>query len=227
MLKIEDYPKWVAVDGPGHPGNPGKVLVENADQEAEAAATGKGPEHLNPPVDEARAQAQAVAPVAQALTGGVSDKPLGEQSRAEMCATLASILIQSPLSDDEIRSQIEALQHWLDHRDARPGDDEDRPEFDHASDAGPAPAKDVAGDTITPPQDQEANKDQLAPGERTQPLPEPDQATGTTPPELEEREAGTQPAVDQVKQAETPTDEPLPPEEGGAPAAKAKAAKAK
>jgi hypothetical protein len=219
-VKIQEYPKWVAVDGPGHPANPGKVLVENEEQEVAAIDSGKGPDHLNPPVDEARATAVAVAPIAQILAGGVSDKPLAEQSRDELCATMAALFVQSPLSDDEIRKEVESLQRYLD----RGKGNEHGQEGDAKEDLqDPIQSiTDAAGDPVPPPADQEANKDGLDPATRTLPLPDAEQGADARPDEAKEREAGDKPATDQIAAAETAPDEKKPPEQGGAKASRAK-----
>jgi hypothetical protein len=220
-VKIQEYPKWVAVSGPGHPANPGKVLVENEEQEVAAIDTGKGPDHLNPPVDEERATAVAVAPIAQILAGGVSDKPLSEQSREELCATMAALVVQSPLSDDEIREQVEGLKSYLERRGLGsngPDDHEDKEELRDPIE----PITDAAGDPVPPPVDQEANKDGLDPATRTLPLPDAEQGADARPEAAKEREAGDKPATDQVAAAETAPDEKQPPEQGGAKASRAK-----
>lgn len=40
-MEPQEYPKWVPVEGDGHPDYPGHALVNDADEEAEA--TGKKP----------------------------------------------------------------------------------------------------------------------------------------------------------------------------------------
>ena len=37
MSEVQEYPKWVAVEGDGDPDYPGHALVEDADGEAELA----------------------------------------------------------------------------------------------------------------------------------------------------------------------------------------------
>lgn len=240
---MTEFPKWLAVDGPGHPGNPGKVLVENEEQEAEALRTGTGPDYLNPVLDEGRANIIASAPVAEILADGQDSKPIAEQNRAEMVATMATLMMRSPLSDDDIRKEVQNLQDWLSARDAERAEDEERDDddanhqsadddiaaaaepIDPSESGGPGrdehegdvePATDAAGEKVPPPADQEANKDQLADGERTLPIAKADQATDARPDDAKEREAGTTTATDQIEQALTPPDEKSPPEEGGA-----------
>ena len=42
MSEVQEYPKWVAVEGDGDPVQPGYVLVEDADGEAELAKPKRG-----------------------------------------------------------------------------------------------------------------------------------------------------------------------------------------
>ena len=42
MSDVQEYPKWVATDGEGHPDNPGHALVGSAEEE-KAAKPAKAP----------------------------------------------------------------------------------------------------------------------------------------------------------------------------------------
>lgn len=42
MTEVQEYPKWVEVEGDGHPDQPGHVLVEDADEEAALAKPKRG-----------------------------------------------------------------------------------------------------------------------------------------------------------------------------------------
>lgn len=219
---MQEYPKWIAVSGPGHPQNPGKVLVENEDQEREALATGEGPAELNPPMDEKRSEAAQLAPVAALLADGAPTKEIKDQDRGELIATLSVLIMTSTLSDDEIREQVDAFKRWEEARQGGDYDDladrlaggDDRRTVDDMSER--EPLKDAAGDEVAPPQDQEANKDQLGAGERTLNEAESAPGNGDGAGAPEDREAGTHPATDATKQALTDPDETKPPEEGGA-----------
>ena len=111
---MQEFPKWVKVDGKGHPHNPGHVLVETEDQEREALATGQGPRELNPPQDEDVAK----EPVEVGRADGTveianetaEDKPLADQDRKELIATLVRETITDEVEDNHLRSAIEAAR---------------------------------------------------------------------------------------------------------------------
>jgi hypothetical protein len=201
-----EYPKWIDVDGAGHPQNKGRVLVENADQERAALATGKGPDHLNP------GQSDNATDTVRADLTDLADKSIGDMNREELIATLVAVSITDEVTDDDLRDLIDRA------REARSGNHDDE-------ELHPEPIVDAAGEKAPPPQDQEANKDQLGASEvRTQPLPEAAPGTDARSDDAKAREPASAPASDPVAQAQTAPDEKKPPEEGGT---KAKASAAK
>lgn len=94
-----EYPKWIdaPAGNPGHPQNPGKVLVENEDQEREVKAGGEPPRDLNPAADPKDA-----APA--------DDKPVADMSREELISTLVRESITDDVSDDQLRESIQHLR---------------------------------------------------------------------------------------------------------------------
>ena len=91
-----EYPKWVKVDGPGHPQNPGHVLVETEDQEREVLSGGEAPRDLNPEASE--------KPTPE------GEKPIEEMSREDLISTLVRESITDDVTDDQLRDSIERLR---------------------------------------------------------------------------------------------------------------------
>lgn len=113
-MRHDEYPKWVKVDGKGHPQNPGHVLVENEDQERDALATGEGPRELNPPRDEdvpkEPVEVGRADGTVEIANEPAEDKPLAEQSRKELIDTLVRETITDEVEDDHLRSAIEVAR---------------------------------------------------------------------------------------------------------------------
>lgn len=127
-----EYPKWVKVEGPGHPQNPGHVLVENEDQEREVAAGGVAPRELNP-ADAAKAEPEG-------------EKSIDDMGREDLISTLVRESITDDVTDDQLRDSIKHLRNRQDDR--APGDERD----------GGDPLKDAEGKDVPPPATEEANK---------------------------------------------------------------------
>lgn len=172
-----EYPKWIDAPkgNPGHPQNPGKVLVENEDQEREVQAGGEPPRDLNPAADEGSPSTPA------------TEKPVADMSREELISTLVRESITDDVTDEQLRDSIERLR--------------DR--------GNPSPLTDAAGDNVSPPVDQEANKGKDD-GEEGRTLPEakPEPATDARPEEAKGKEPDDKPAGNITKAAATPPDAP-------------------
>lgn len=197
---MQEYPKWLPVSGPGHPQNPGHVLVENEDQEAEALASGQGPADLNPPPDPGQ-------------------KSLDEMSRDELIAILVKEGIPDDMSDDEIRN---AIRHGREAKaDAARQEQEDAEHDREAREAGgdhgdglqtttapkaskPAP-KDAKGDAIPADVADEANKGGDT-DTRTAPAAKSAQETDARPDDAKAKEADDAPAGNVTEVAATPKD---------------------
>lgn len=114
-----EYPKWVKVDGPGHPQNPGHVLVETEDQEREVLSGGEAPRDLNPEASE--------KPKPE------GEKPIEEMSREDLISTLVRESITDDVTDDQLRESIARLRDR--HADDKPAE----PLKDAAGDDVPPP----------------------------------------------------------------------------------------
>lgn len=195
---MQEYPKWVRTDGPGHPQNPGFLLVENEEQEATAIAEGTGPADLNPPAE-------------------ASQKTLDEMDRADLIQVLVAEGIPDDMSDDEIRN---AIRHGREAREQHVKEDQEEAERDRlAREAGgdhgdgqqtdqtapndPEARTDAAGEKIPPNVADEANKgDNAAP--RTAPEAKTAAATDTRPDDAKKKEADDKPAGSVTEAAATP-----------------------
>lgn len=193
-----EYPKWVPVNGPGHPQNPGFVLVANEDEERQAQSTGAGPADLNPPPD-------------------AGQKTLEEMDRDELKQILLREGIPDDMTDDDIR---DAIRHGREKRaaDADEAADKARAEFEKRSAGGDhgdgsqtlaipraddkAP-EDAAGDKVAPDPADEANKAGTDPG-RTSPAAKSAPATDTRPDEAKDKIADDKPAANVTDAAATP-----------------------
>lgn len=115
----QEYPKWIdAPEGnPGHPQNPGKVLVESEDQERDVLAGGEPPRELNPMAEPAAAPAD--------------EKPIDDMSREELISVLVRESITADVTDEQLRDSIRRL------RDHVAGKDE--PDVDAAGEKVPPP----------------------------------------------------------------------------------------
>jgi hypothetical protein len=195
-----EYPKWLPVDGPGHPQHPGHVLVENEDQEAEALASGKGPAALNPPPD-------------------AGQKSLDEMNRDELIAVLVAEGIPDDMSDDEIRNAIrhgreskaekarqqqEDAEHDREAREAG-GDHGDGLQTTTAPKASAKAPTDSAGDAISPDPADEANKGGDT-DTRTAPAAKSASETDGRPDDAKAKIAADKPAGNVTEVAETPKD---------------------
>lgn len=195
---MHEFPKWVPVKGPGHPQNPGFVLVENEDQERTAAAEGEGPADLNPPPE-------------------AGQKTLAEMDRDELKQTLVREGIPDDMTDDDIRAAIESgrerraeyqrqdAEEAEQRREARNagGDHGDGMQTDRVPPADTEERKDAKGDTIAPDTADEANKGgdnatRTAPEAKTAP------ATDSRSDEAKKKEADDKPAGNVTEVAATP-----------------------
>lgn len=175
----EEYPKWVKVEGPGHPQNPGFVLVENEDQELEVLSGGEAPRDLNPEAAE--------KPEPE------GEKEIDEMGRDDLVAALVKESITDDVTDGQLRDSLKRL------RERR------EPEPDDKAAGNGEPLKDAEGKDVPPPVDQEANKGGDL-GEEGRKLPEakPAAATQAVPDEAKEKVADDKPAGNITEAAATP-----------------------
>lgn len=90
-MPFEAYPKWLPIDGPGHPQNPGFVLVENEDQEKAVLAGEAPPAHLNPaPAD--------------------AGKDPVNMTRPELIDAVAAEMTNSKITDDDLRTALASIR---------------------------------------------------------------------------------------------------------------------
>lgn len=195
---MQDYPKWLPVNGPGHPQKPGYVLVENEDQELEAMESGKGPAALNPPPD-------------------AGQKSLDEMDRDKLKHVLLSEGIPDDMSDDEIRT---AIKHGRERRaqiadeDAKAareeyekraagGDHGDGEQTDAVPKADDDAPEDASGDKIAPDTADEANKAGVD-SKRTLPGAKSAPGNDSRPDEAKDKVADDKPATSVVDAAATP-----------------------
>jgi len=195
---FDRYPMWIDVDGPGHPQNPGKVLVNNEDEEREAKASGKGPAADNPPPDPGQ-------------------KSIDDMDRDELVATLVREGIPEDMSDDEIRNAIKhgrearaehARQDAEDaerDREAREagGDHGDGLQTDQAPKGDTDAPVDASGDKIAPNPADEANKVVGDDTTRDAPAAKSSPATDNRTDEAKKKVADDKPAGNVTDQAAT------------------------
>jgi len=196
---MHEYPKWVAVDGPGHPQNPGFVLVDNEEQERAASEQGKGPADLNPPPD-------------------AGQKALADMDRDELKQVLLREGIPDDMTDDDIRSAIEhgrerrAEHQRQDAEDAKHdaevreagGDHGDGLQTADAPKGNAEPGKDAEGNAIPPDTADEANKVTGDDATRTAPAAASSPATDSRSDEAKEKAADDAPAGNVTEAAATP-----------------------
>lgn len=196
-MSFEKYPCWIDVDGPGHPQAPGRVLVNNEDEELEALTSGNGPADLNPPPDPGQ-------------------KSLDELDRAALVDILVREGIPDDTSEDELREAIrhgrerkadkarEAAEHEKRQREIREagGDHGDGLQTSMHPDGDDEPGKDAAGDAIAPDTANEA--DARTGADRAAPQPNSSPATDARSDEAKGKVAAPAPAADVTKAAATP-----------------------
>lgn len=196
---MQDFPQWVPVNGPGHPQNPGYVLVNNEDQKREAEASNTGPADLNPPPDPGQ-------------------KSIDDMSRDELKQVLLSEGIPDSMSDDDIRSAIklgrerraqiaeEGAAHAREEYDKRAsgGDHGDDEQTTAVPEANAKPDVDAAGDKIPPDTADEANKVPGVDPTRDAPTAKSSPGNDTRPDEAKEKVADDAPAGNVTDAAATP-----------------------
>lgn len=101
-----EYPKWIDAPkgNPGHPQNPGKVLVESEDQEREVLAGGEPPRDLNP------------EPAPGSAASG--EKPIDDMNREELISVLVRESITADVTDEQLRESIHRLRDHVAGKDA-------------------------------------------------------------------------------------------------------------
>ena len=101
----QEYPKWIDAPhgNPGHPHNPGKVLVETEDQEREVLAGGEPPRDLNP------------EPAPGSAASG--EKPIEDMSREELISVLVRESITADVTDEQLRESIHRLRDHVAGKD--------------------------------------------------------------------------------------------------------------
>lgn len=178
-MTFQRYPLWIKVDGPGHPQNPGFVLVETEDQELEVLSGGEAPRDLNPEASE------KLEPE--------GEKEIDEMGRDDLVAALVKESITDDVTDDQLRDSLKRLRERRD------------PEPDSKPAGNGEPVKDAEGKEVPPPTDQEANKGgDLGKDGRTLPEAKPAPATQAVPDEARDKVADNKPAGNITEAAATP-----------------------
>lgn len=182
---MQEYPKWVKVDGPGHPQMPGHVLVDNEDQERRVLAGEEAPRDLNPPHS------------AEADKRADEEKHINDMDRGELIAAIVKATITEDVTDEQLRDTLKSVR--------------EKEATDHANEGeggrDPEPLKDAAGDRVPADPAEEANKiGDLGEDGRRLPEAKPTPGSDIRTEEAKAKEPDDKPAGNVTEAAATPPD---------------------